>query len=205
MQVILDMYDGEFANHPNIVRFFRNFGNMSNTSVETIRKKLGLESPPIIIVVQVVDGMGAIPMFTTTGLCVSEKLSSSDKSKLPDLVHGGNRIRKIKMSAAAIANRYNGFTTAQKVLTHEYVHAYLFYYSATYIFAPKWLMEGIALWTANQTWKEDFSKVPEKYRNDRYRMYLSHIERFQKLLKEENIREVMNKMISSGNPFRGIL
>lgn len=207
MQVILDGYDGKLANQPNIVRFYRNFGNMLDKSVKTIEKKLGILPPPVTIVVQVVDGegLGPIPMITPTGLCESKKLEPSERERLPELVHNGARVRKIKMSASAIANRYYRLTSAQKVLTHELVHAYFFYYSATYVFAPKWIMEGIALWTADQTWVLDFSKVPKEYRNERYNRYLGYIERFEDLLKRENIRNIVNDMVSSGNPFRGIL
>ena len=44
------------------------------------------------------------------------------------------------------------------------------------------MTEGIALWTAGQTWNADFSKVPDTLRNSRYYDYLSYITKFTQLV-----------------------
>ena len=204
MQVILDAYKGQYAENKNIRKFYANFQNMTNNAVEAIRSKLGLNPPPITFIVRLVDGgtpelpMGEIPMFTPTGLCEVHQLDNSDVAYFPELLHSGtgDNIRVVSMSSLAVAKEYHGYTSAQKVLTHEFVHGYFNYYSSACRFMPLWVTEGIALWTANQTWEEDFKKVPHKYRNGRWGDYLSYIQQFQKDVDTRGIRVIVNEILA---------
>lgn len=167
MRAILQSYAGVQGCSPHISGLYRNFTKYIHNSEHAVHRKLGLEPLPDDYVVEVVvsddSEFGCIPMYEPTGMANQV----------------GPYVNKIWLSACALSNNYYGYTTVQKVITHELVHLQTKLRGGqTYEQSPLWLKEGIALWVADQTHIRDFRKVPRDLRNHRWSEYLSYITRF---------------------------
>lgn len=147
-----------------ITEFERAFPVLIENAQATIYKKLGMLPPPVAVSFELVDIPG-VPMVEVTGY-------TSDPSH-------------IKMSLHAVDSDFHGYTSTQKVIIHELVHSYFMHYGGVrYPSKPLWLKEGIALWTAGQTYEADFQKVPPDIRNGRWAEYLGYIQRFEEALRQ---------------------
>jgi hypothetical protein len=172
--VVLGKYMGTFRDSPLLIDFYTRFHEMVRCSEIDIHKKLGLMPPPndVVIRIKLVDKYG-IPMVSPTGF-------TSTPSR---------KRKNIGLSAPAVANDFWGLTSTGKVLTHELTHAYFMYYGGDdYAVKPLWMKEGIALWTADQTYDLDFARVPVEIRNSRWADYLSYLTRFEDALKRNDGR-----------------
>lgn len=181
MRYRLNAYNGRYSN-PNILNLFQRFPSIVSNAERTIFYKLGIPPPPddVEIVFNLADVEG-IPMITPTG----QATPTSD-----------NRFN-IDLSAYAVANDFWGLTSTEKVMTHELVHSYFMYYGGlNYRVKPTWIKEGIALWTAGQTFDSDFSKVPIDMRNSRWVDYLGYITMFENALSRNTISGIVRYMIS---------
>lgn len=162
--------------------FYRRFPELIINAQETIYRKLGLPSLPDDVIVDfgLIDEPG-IPMVSPTGLATE----SSSRRKVIDL------------SAPAVANNFYGLTTTQQVVTHELVHITFMYYGGiSYKMKPTWIKEGIALWTADQTYDSDFKKVPLEWRNGRWADYLSYLTQFQQELRTRSIDQLVRYLLN---------
>ena len=173
MKYRLNEYSGNYLN-PAIMDIYQRFPQIIAKAESDIRSRLGLKAPPdtVSATFQFVDSDRCIPMVTPTGVTMPSVYGDSFR---------------IEICALAVANQFYGFTATDKVITHELVHAFFMYYGKVqYAVKPIWLKEGIALWTANQTFMEDFAKVPIGLRNERWNDYLSYITRFEASLNSGN-------------------
>lgn len=167
MYVYLSPYTGPLSGNREIMVYSHNFPLMVQSAQQRLYDRLRLLPPDVEVECRLVDGWGSIPMFEKTGQ--SQKV-------------GPNK-HIIQISANAVANGYCGSTTPLKVLTHELCHVYFDAYGGMrYSRKPLWAKEGIALWVADQNWEQDFSHLPEQYRNQRWHEYLSYLERFEQEL-----------------------
>lgn len=183
MQAILKEYAGKYSD-PRLDDFYRNFPKYMKSAEKTIQKKLGLSPPPDTVTIgfELDDELTGPPMVRPTGF-------STKNGK------NGNLIR---LSTISVTNDFWGLTTSQKVVIHELVHAYCMYYGGQpYEEQPLWLKEGLALWTADQDYPRDFSKVPITLRNKRWLRYLSYITRFENELQKHSPKDIVRYMLGN--------
>lgn len=169
MRATLHSYSGEFSQSRALRDVFDRFPATVAHAEGIIHKRLGLPPLPDTVGVEVrlsdSPEYGCMPMCTPTG-------SAWNLTDRP--MHC-----EVELSACAVAHDYYGYTSTSKVITHELVHVYFKVLGGQhYEQQPLWLKEGVALWTADQTYLRDFWKVPVDMRNERWAMYKTYLDQF---------------------------
>jgi len=190
MRATLQSYSGEFSSSKTLRRVYERFPGTVAGAERVIQARLGLAPLPdnVVISINLSDSpeYGCMPMCTPTG-------SAWTRADSP--LHCD-----IELSSCAVANDYYGYTSTDKVLTHELVHVYFKVLGGQhYEQQPLWLKEGIALWTADQTYWRDFRKVALADRNDRWVRYKTYLDQFLEAKHRLGIEALVGQLIGRNN------
>jgi len=143
LTVVLDKYDGEYRNNPNIIDFQRRLPQMVNTAVARIERMFGKKEPGITVTVSLDDSFGSDTFIIPSAATGCPKTTYTRKQ--------GNCSRySIRLGSKAIAERYKGRTSIDKIVIHELTHIFMLYHVPNHDQLPDYIIEGVPIHIAGQ-------------------------------------------------------
>lgn len=143
IQVKVLPYHGRYKNNPELRRVYDNMPAMVQAAVRRIKQHARTPEPDILVNIKFDDSFDNDPF-------IKPSLASQCPPRAYEKDKGNCQSYTILVGTEALAGRYKGRTSIQKMLTHELTHMWMLYHVKDHDRLPDYIIEGVPIHIAGQ-------------------------------------------------------